>query len=122
MIEAVIDIGITQTDWSGVLQGLAALTTALAVLYAAVMGKRNNRHLKEIGPKVTAIDTAVNGQQPGTPPMVENVIGISAEQDRVKEELADVHGTASEHQWKTLNDTLVKILEAVTVKGYQCTE
>lgn len=61
---------------------IPATITAIAVPLVSVVLARMNH-------KITAIDHAVNGQPPDTPPLVEKVGAIILEQVRVADELEE---------------------------------
>jgi len=74
-----------ETDWGVV---IPHIITSLTAAIIAILTYLTRREMNKIAPQVHAIDRAVNGQSPGTPPLVDKVREIVVEQARVADELA----------------------------------
>lgn len=91
---------IAEIDWATM---VPATITAIAVPWVGYLTLRMHSQVKEVkgevaemAPKVTAIDHAVNGQPPETPPLVAKVGAIIHEQNRVADELASKNATGGD--------------------------
>ena len=83
----------TDVDWAVFVPATITAVTLSVTTILGVLVRRDVKEIKpvvqEMAPKVSAIDTAVNGQPPGAEHLVDKVAGIKDEQARVKEELVD---------------------------------